>query len=198
MSVPVLVLDNYDSFTWNLVQLLGQLGAEAAVVRNDAAPLAALLARRPAGVVVSPGPGAPESAGVSVAAVAAFARAGVPVWGVCLGHQAIAAAFGGRVRRAPRLRHGRTAAIEHGGAGLLVGLPSPFEATVYHSLVVDEARWPAALEVTARGPDGEVMALRHRTLPAEGVQFHPESVLSEHGAAIAARFLARCRSRAAA
>jgi anthranilate synthase/aminodeoxychorismate synthase-like glutamine amidotransferase len=194
----ILVLDNYDSFTWNLVQLIETLGAEVTVARNDAAPAAELARRRPHGVVVSPGPGTPERAGATLDVVERFAADGVPLLGVCLGHQAIGVACGGRVRRAHAPRHGKTAAIAHDGTGVLAGLASPLEAALYHSLVLDEDAWPPALAVTARGPEGEVMALRHRTLPLHGVQFHPESVLTPHGAAIVANFLARCGVRAAA
>jgi anthranilate synthase/aminodeoxychorismate synthase-like glutamine amidotransferase len=192
------MIDNYDSFTFNLVHLLAGLGAEVEVIRNDAAPLSALVARRPDGVVVSPGPGTPSSGGVSVEAVRRFAERGVPVLGVCLGHQALAVAWGGRVRRAPTLAHGKTAPIRHCGRGVFAGLPSPFEATLYHSLVVDPDFCPSELEATAWGPHGEIMGLRHRSLPAEGVQFHPESILTREGPALIARFADSCRQGAAA
>jgi anthranilate synthase/aminodeoxychorismate synthase-like glutamine amidotransferase len=188
----LIVIDNYDSFTYNLVQYLGELGAETDVVRNDVAPLDELVARAPSGVVISPGPGRPEDAGVSVPAVAAFGGRGVPLLGVCLGQQAIGEAFGGRVVRARALMHGKTSPIFHDGRGVFEGLPDGFEATRYHSLVVEEASFPTALEVAARCPDGEIMALRHRTLPIHGVQFHPESILTGEGKRLLGNFLALC------
>jgi len=191
-AASLLVLDNHDSFTWNLVQALEAMGAGVAVVRRDADAVAALRHARPDGVVVSPGPGAPEDAGAAVALVRAAAAAGLPLLGVCLGHQALAVAFGGRVGRAATPRHGKTAPIRHDGRGLFAGLPDPLEAMLYHSLVVDEAALPPALEVSARGPAGEVMALRHRRLPLDGVQFHPESIGTPAGGPLLARFLARC------
>jgi anthranilate synthase/aminodeoxychorismate synthase-like glutamine amidotransferase len=193
----LLVIDNYDSFTYNLVQYLGELGAELDVVRNDAAPLAELVASRPAGVVISPGPGRPEDAGVTPDAVRAFGEAGVPLLGVCLGHQAIGAAFGGRVVRARTLMHGKTSKIHHDRRGVFRGLPDPLEATRYHSLVVEASTCPAELEVSARTDDGEIMGLRHRELPVEGVQFHPESILTHEGKALLANFLERCAGGAA-
>ena len=183
----VLVLDNYDSFTYNLVQYLGELGAELEVVRNDAAGADELLERAPARLVVSPGPGGPGEAGVSVAAVRRFAEAGVPVLGVCLGLQALAAAFGGAVARGEPV-HGKTADVAHDGRTIFAGLESPLVAARYHSLVVDPAL-PDCLEASARA-GGTVMALRHRELPAEGVQFHPESVLTPDGMALLRNFLA--------
>jgi anthranilate synthase/aminodeoxychorismate synthase-like glutamine amidotransferase len=189
----LLLIDNYDSFTYNLVQLLETLGADVEVVRNDAASAGALAARRPDGVVLSPGPGAPEGAGASVAAARSFAAARVPVLGVCLGHQAIGVAFGGRVARARVARHGKVARIRHDGAGAFAGVANPLDAALYHSLVLAEDDLPAELVVTARSPEGEVMAVRHRALPVEGVQFHPESVLSPGGGAIVANFVATCR-----
>ncbi|MBL9086218.1 MAG: aminodeoxychorismate/anthranilate synthase component II [Planctomycetia bacterium] len=193
----MVVVDNYDSFTHNLAHLLAQLGADVAVVRNDGATVAEVLAARPAGVVLSPGPLSPAEAGISVALVRACARATppVPVFGVCLGHQAIGVAFGGRVGRAVRPVHGRATAVRSTRRGLLAGLPRTFRAARYHSLVVDEASLPAALEVVARSPEGEVMAVAHRTLPVDGVQFHPESFLTPHGPAILAAFLRRCGLR---
>jgi anthranilate synthase component II len=188
----LLVIDNYDSFTYNLVQYLGELGAEVEVVRNDAATIEVLLALRPAGVAISPGPGRPEGAGVSMAAVVAFGERGTPVLGVCLGHQAIGACYGGRIVRARSLMHGKTSWIEHDRRGVFAGLPTPMEATRYHSLAVEAASCPAALEVSARTPDGEIMGLRHRALPVEGVQFHPESILTAHGKRLLGNFLARC------
>jgi anthranilate synthase component 2 len=188
----VLVIDNYDSFTYNLVQYLGELGAEAEVFRNDAAGCDELLARAPAGVVISPGPGEPGQAGVSVEMVRACAARGLPLLGVCLGHQAIGLAFGGRIVRARSIMHGKVSEISHDGKGVFEGIASPFEATRYHSLVIEEASVPAVLEVSARSPDGEIMAVRHRERPIEGVQFHPESILTREGKPLLRRFLARC------
>ncbi len=188
------MIDNYDSFTYNLVQYLGELGAEVDVVRNDAEPLDALVERHPDGVVVSPGPGVPEDAGVSVEAIGRFGRAGVPVLGVCLGHQALGVASGGRIVRARSIMHGKTSKIEHDGRGVFAGLPQPFEATRYHSLVIDSDGFPDSLEVTARTPDGEIMGARHREWPAEGVQFHPESILTASGHDLLRNFLERCGS----
>jgi anthranilate synthase component 2 len=191
--VKLLVIDNYDSFTYNLVQYLGELGAELDVVRNDAEPLEAMVARRPAGVVISPGPGRPEDAGVTVPAVRAFGEGGTPLLGVCLGHQGIGEAFGGRVVRARTLMHGKTSRIHHDGRGVFAGLPQDFEATRYHSLVVEPASLPAVLEAAAHTDDGEIMGLRHRTLPIHGVQFHPESILTAEGKRLLGNFLALCR-----
>jgi anthranilate synthase/aminodeoxychorismate synthase-like glutamine amidotransferase len=193
--VEVLVVDNYDSFTYNLVQSLRKLGARVVVRRNDEASLATLRERRPAGLLVSPGPGAPDGAGVSVAAVRRFGRAGVPVFGVCLGHQAIGAAFGGRVVRARSPMHGKTTPILHAGAGVFRDLPTPFDATRYPSLVIERSSCPAVLEVTARTPDGEIMGVRHRNLPVEGVQFHPESILTVLGEHLLRNFLDDCRRK---
>ena len=192
----VLVIDNYDSFTYNLVQYLGELGAEVEVVRNDAESVDALLAREPDGVVISPGPGAPEQAGVSIEVVKRFGERGVPLLGVCLGHQSIGVAFGGRVGRARRLMHGKTSEMHHSGQGVFAGLPAPFTATRYHSLVIEPEHCPDCLEVTARSEDGEIMGVRHRTLPVEGVQFHPESILTQSGKQLLANFLAVCRRSA--
>ncbi len=186
----ILVIDNYDSFTYNLVQLVAALGADVRVERNDAVTAAQVVAMSPAGVIVSPGPGLPADAGASVDVVRAAAGAGIPVLGVCLGHQAIAEAFGGRVVRAPRPVHGKTADVFHSGEGLLAGMPNPFTATRYHSLVVDLPSLPLELEVTARTEDGLVMAMRHRSLPVYGVQFHPESVLTPEGVTVLENFLA--------
>jgi anthranilate synthase component 2 len=193
--VEVLIVDNYDSFTYNLVQSLRKLGARVDVRRNDEVSLATLRERRPAGLLVSPGPGAPDGAGVSVAAVRRFGRAGVPVFGVCLGHQAIGAAFGGRVVRARAPMHGKTTPILHTGAGVFRDLPTPFDATRYHSLVIEGSSCPAVLEVTARTPDGEIMGVRHRNLPVEGVQFHPESILTVLGEHLLRNFLDDCRRK---
>jgi anthranilate synthase/aminodeoxychorismate synthase-like glutamine amidotransferase len=191
----VLVLDNYDSFTFNLVQYLGELGAELEVVRNDAATVEELLARRPERVVVSPGPCTPAEAGVSVEATRAFAEAGTPVLGVCLGHQALVTAFGGRVVRGEPV-HGKIARVEHDGRTIFEGLESPLVAARYHSLVAEPDSLPAELETSAWSGD-VVMAVRHRELPAEGVQFHPESVLTGHGHALLGNFLAQGATAAA-
>ena len=176
----VVVIDNYDSFTFNLVQYLAELGAEVRVVRNDAIDVAGLAALEPAGVLLGPGPGAPPSAGITLDVIRELG-ATLPMLGVCLGHQALAEAFGDKVVRASRLMHGRTSEIHHDGRGVFRGLPDPFTATRYHSLIVEESTLPDCLEISARTPEGEIMALRHRTLPLEGVQFHPESFLTEHG-----------------
>jgi para-aminobenzoate synthetase component 2 len=189
---PVLVVDNFDSFVYNLVQYLGQLGVPSVVRRNDAVTTAELVDLDVAGVLLSPGPGTPTDAGVTVPMVRAAAEAGLPVLGVCLGHQAIAQAFGGVVVRAPELLHGKTSQVVHDGAGVLAGLPSPFTATRYHSLAVDAGSVPDELEVTGRTASGIVMALRHRELPIEGVQFHPESVLTEGGHQLLATWLGTC------
>jgi para-aminobenzoate synthetase component 2 len=189
----VLVIDNYDSFVYNLVQYMSQLGAQVVVVRNDEIRPDDIGAYADAngidGVLVSPGPGTPEDAGISMAAVQASAASGRPLLGVCLGHQAIGAVFGGTVSRAAELLHGKTSAVEHGGAGVLVGVPSPFTATRYHSLAVEEDTLPPEIEVTGRTATGVVMALRHRELPIEGVQFHPESVLTQGGHLMLANWL---------
>jgi len=186
----ILVVDNYDSFTYNLVQYLGELGAVVDVHRNDAIDVAGVARLAPEGILISPGPGTPDEAGVTLAVVSELG-ARIPLLGVCLGHQAIGQAFGGSVVRAPRLMHGRTSPIEHGGVGVFAGLPSPFRATRYHSLIVAREGLPAELEVTAWTAEGEIMGLRHRTLPIEGVQFHPESFLTEHGHAMLRSFLRR-------
>jgi para-aminobenzoate synthetase component 2 len=188
----ILVVDNYDSFVFNLAQYLGQLGAETVVRRND--EVQPTDARGYDGVLLSPGPGTPEDAGVSVEMVAACEDEGVPLLGVCLGHQAIAVAHGATVRRAAELLHGKTSEVEHEGAGVLHDLPRPFIATRYHSLAVDESTLPAELPVTGRTPSGVVMALRHRDKPVEGVQFHPESVLTQGGHLLLASWLQQCGS----
>jgi para-aminobenzoate synthetase component 2 len=192
VSRPVLVVDNFDSFVYNLVQYLGQLGVRCIVRRNDAVTVDELADLDVAGVLLSPGPGTPSAAGVTVPMVRAAADAGTPVLGVCLGHQAIAEAFGAEIVRAPELLHGKTSEVVHSGAGVLAGLPSPFTATRYHSLAVDLATVPDELEVTGSTPSGIVMALRHRELPIEGVQFHPESVLTEGGHRLLATWLETC------
>ena len=183
----VFIVDNYDSFTWNLAQELGELGAEVEVARNDAFALDDLDRDRPDGIVISPGPGRPDDAGLSNDVVRRFAGA-VPILGVCLGHQCIGEVFGGTVVRAPELMHGKTSAIEHDGQGVFVGLPEPFDATRYHSLVVAEETVPDVLEITARS-HGLVMGLRHRELPVEGIQFHPESILTSAGMDLLGNFL---------
>jgi anthranilate synthase/aminodeoxychorismate synthase-like glutamine amidotransferase len=190
--MQLLMIDNYDSFTYNLVQYLGELGAVIDVLRNDAASLEEIVERGAEGVVISPGPGRPEAAGVSVAAVKAFARRGTPVLGVCLGHQAIGEAFGGRIALARTIMHGKTSPIHHDQRGVFEGVPTPLEATRYHSLVVDPDSCPPALDVSAHSPDGEIMGLRHRELPIEGVQFHPESILTPEGKRLLSNFLSRC------
>lgn len=174
----VVVVDNYDSFTFNLVQYLAELGAEVRVFRNDAIDLAGIEALAPSGVLVGPGPGRPDESGVSLDVIRNGTR---PVLGVCLGHQAIGELFGGRVIRAERLMHGRTSPVEHDGRGVFEGLPSPFTATRYHSLLVERDTFPESLEISAWTAEGEIMGLRHRERPIEGVQFHPESFLTEHG-----------------
>lgn len=192
----ILVVDNYDSFVFNLVQYLGQLGAQTDVKRNDTVDLDAL--EDYDGVLLSPGPGIPEDAGCSVAMVGVCEQRGLPLLGVCLGHQAIAVAHGATVSRAPELLHGKTSEVEHARAGVLHPLPSPFTATRYHSLAVEEATLPPELQVTARTAGGVVMALRHRDQPIEGVQFHPESVLTQGGHLLLAAWLGQCGDPAAA
>jgi len=183
----VLVIDNYDSFTYNLVQYLGELGAEPCVYRNDQVTLDEIAALRPARIVISPGPGTPDDGGISNDVIRALGPT-MPVLGVCLGHQCIGQVYGGLVTRAPRLMHGKTSSVYHNGHGLFNGVPSPFTATRYHSLIVEEPL-PEALQVTAFTRDGEVMALQHREYPVVGVQFHPESILTEHGRRILQNFL---------
>jgi anthranilate synthase component II len=191
----LLMIDNYDSFTWNLVQYLQELGEEVRVVRNDELAVDAIDALAPARIVISPGPCTPNEAGVSVEVLQRLG-ARIPVFGVCLGHQAIGQAFGGSVVRAKTIMHGKTSPIRHRGEGVFAGLPDPFDATRYHSLVVERESLPESLEITAwtEGADGgfdEIMGLRHRELPIEGVQFHPESILTEHGHAMLKNFLER-------
>lgn len=183
----VVVIDNYDSFTYNLVQYLGELGADPTVFRNDAVTLDELRKMQPTQIVISPGPGTPQDGGVSNEVIRELGPE-VPVLGVCLGHQCIGEVFGGKVSRAPRLMHGKTSAVYHKGRGLFYGVPSPFQATRYHSLIVEEPL-PDFLEVTAFTSQGEVMALAHKDFPIVGVQFHPESILTEHGKKILKNFL---------
>lgn len=187
----ILLIDNYDSFTYNLYQLLSVLGAEVEVVRNDAVSVDDIAALRPAGIVISPGPGDPTGAGISCEVIRNFAGR-VPILGVCLGHQCLGAAFGGTIRRAPDLMHGKTSLVHHRGEGVFAGVPEPFEAVRYHSLCVDRANLPASLEITAETADGTIMGLRHREFDVEGVQFHPESVLTREGPALLQNFLGRC------
>ena len=187
-TIRLLMIDNYDSFTYNLVQYLGELGADVDVHRNDAITVDEIRARQPAGIVISPGPCTPREAGVSVEVVHRLGG-DVPILGVCLGHQSVAAAFGARIVRADRIMHGKTSPIRHDGAGVFRGLDDGFEATRYHSLVVDPATIPAELERTAWTDAGEIMGLRHRELPIEGVQFHPESILTRIGKALLENYL---------
>ena len=188
MGARVLVVDNYDSFVYNLVQYLGELGAEPVVYRNDALTVEEAAALGADAVLISPGPGRPADAGISNAVIERLGH-DTPLLGVCLGHQCIGEVFGGRVVRAPAVMHGKTSLVHHTGAGVMAGLPDPFEATRYHSLVVERATLPAVLEVTAETADGVVMGLRHRTLPIEGVQFHPESILTSEGRTLLGNFL---------
>ncbi len=185
----VLVLDSYDSFVYNLVQYLGELGAEPIVYRNDALTVNQAVALQPDAVLLSPGPGRPEEAGILCESVLAFAEIGTPVLGVCLGHQGIGHVYGGSVVRAPELMHGKTSLVRHGGRGVFVDLPNPLQATRYHSLVIDPATMPDCLEVTARTDDGIVMGIRHRERAVEGVQFHPESILTAAGHHLLRNFL---------
>jgi len=185
----LLLIDNYDSFTWNLVHYLGELGADVAVHRNDALDVQAAMALNPSGILLSPGPCDPDQAGICLALTAAAAEAEIPLMGVCLGHQTIGQAFGGDVIRCHEIVHGKMGTMHHTGQGLFAGLPSPFEATRYHSLVVDPATLPDCLAVTAHLEDGTIMGLQHKTLPIHGVQFHPESIASEHGHALLKNFM---------
>ncbi len=186
----ILVVDNYDSFVFNLVQYLQQLGADCTVIRNDEVQASA--ASDYDGVLISPGPGTPEEAGVSIAMIEYCAEHAIPLFGVCLGHQAIGVAFGATVSRAPELLHGKTSQVHHTGAGVFNSLPTPFTATRYHSLAVEPATIGEDLEVTGKTESGVVMSMRHKTLPIEGVQFHPESVLTEHGHLMLANWLTQC------
>jgi len=188
----ILVLDNYDSFTYNLVQYLGELGADVSVRRNDAVSMQEIEALKPSHIVISPGPCTPNEAGVTLELIARFAGR-VPLLGVCLGHQAIGQAFGGKVVRARRVMHGKTSRIGHDGKGIFEKIPNRFLATRYHSLAVERASLPACLDVTADAEDGEIMGLRHRSLPVEGVQFHPEALLTEHGREMLQNFIRATR-----
>jgi anthranilate synthase component 2 len=190
----LLMIDNYDSFTYNLVQYLGELGADVKVVRNDEIALDEVERMRPELIVVSPGPCSPNEAGISLGLIERLGGA-VPILGVCLGHQAIGQAYGGKVVHAKRLMHGKTSPIHHAGQGVFAGLPSPFTATRYHSLAVERESLPDCLEVTAWTDDGEIMGLRHKRLAVEGVQFHPEAILTEHGHAMLKNFLVAGRGR---
>ncbi|MFC5005272.1 aminodeoxychorismate/anthranilate synthase component II [Dactylosporangium cerinum] len=187
----VLVIDNYDSFVFNLVQYLGQLGVDCDVRRNDEISVDEVGAAKPAGILLSPGPGTPERAGICMSVIERYAGE-IPIFGVCLGHQAFGAAFGATVTRAPELLHGKTSLVSHSGQGVLKGLPDPFIATRYHSLAVVESTLPPQIEVTGRTESGVIMAMRHRELPIEGVQFHPESVLTQGGHLMLANWLAAC------
>ena len=191
----ILVIDNYDSFVFNLVQYLGQLGAKCDVVRNDAVKVSD--ADNYDGVLISPGPGTPEDAGISMEMIKYCGVKKIPLFGVCLGHQAIAAVFGAKVSRAPELLHGKTSQVHHHQSGVFNELPSPFTATRYHSLAVERDSVPAELEITSATESGVVMGLRHKSLPIEGVQFHPESVLTEHGHAMLANWLTECGDKEA-
>ena len=185
----ILVIDNYDSFTFNLVHYLLELGAKTHVVRNDALTVAAAMALQPQAILLSPGPCTPNEAGICLDLIAAAAAVRLPLFGVCLGHQALGQAFGGTVMRAPQVMHGKTSAMTHDGTGVFAGLPSPFAATRYHSLIVREDDLPECLIVNARSPDGLIMGMHHRDLPLHGVQFHPESIATEHGHDLLANFL---------
>lgn len=189
-KTKILVVDNYDSFVFNLVQYLGQLGAETTVVRND--EVSAAEASKYDGVLISPGPGTPEAAGVSIEMINYCADQKIPLFGVCLGHQAIGVAFGATVSRAPELLHGKTSLVKHQGTGIYQNLPSPFTATRYHSLAIERDTVPSELTITGETDGGIVMSVRHKILPIEGVQFHPESVLTEHGHAMLANWLTEC------
>jgi len=190
VATKILVVDNYDSFVYNLVQYLAQLGAECTVVRND--EVEASEAKNYDGVLISPGPGTPERAGISIAMIKYCAEKNIPLFGVCLGHQAIGVAFGATVSRAPELLHGKTSQVHHSGAGIFNSIPTPFTATRYHSLAVEPATISEDLEVTGKTESGVVMSMRHKSLPIEGVQFHPESVLTEHGHLMLANWLTQC------
>ncbi|MCF3972272.1 anthranilate synthase component II [Paracoccus salsus] len=194
----ILLIDNYDSFTWNLVHYLGEAGAEVSVRRNDQITVPEALATSPDGIVISPGPCDPAQAGICLDLIRAAADRAIPLFGVCLGHQAIGEAFGGKVVRANRILHGKVDAISHDGSGVFSGLPSPLNATRYHSLTVQPESLPDCLRVTATSDDGTIMGLVHTSLPVEGVQFHPESIASEYGHEMIRNFLSRCRKDEAA
>ena len=185
----LLLIDNYDSFTYNLVHYVGELGADVVVKRNDALTVQDAMAMNPSGILLSPGPCDPDQAGICLALAQAAAETGTPLLGVCLGHQTIGQAFGGKVVRHSEIVHGKMGHVHHTGQGVFAGLPSPFQATRYHSLVVDRATCPEVLDITAELEDGTIMGLKHRDLPIEGVQFHPESIASEHGHALLRNFL---------
>lgn len=185
----LLLIDNYDSFTYNLVHYVGELGAQVVVKRNDALNVQEAMGMNPAGILLSPGPCDPDQAGICLALVEAAAETGIPLLGVCLGHQSIGQAFGGKVVRHSEIVHGKMGQMQHTGKGVFAGLPSPFEATRYHSLVVERETLPDTLEITAELEDGTIMGLQHRTLPIHGVQFHPESIASQHGHALLKNFL---------
>ena len=189
----LLLIDNYDSFTYNLVHYLGELGADVVVHRNDALNLQEAMALNPAGILLSPGPCDPAQAGICLALTTAAAEARIPLMGVCLGHQTIGEAFGGQVERCHEIVHGKMGQMHHTGRGLFAGLPSPFEATRYHSLIVNRDTLPDSLEITAELTDGTIMGLQHKELPIHGVQFHPESIASEHGHALLQNFLAEMK-----
>ena len=189
----LLLIDNYDSFTYNLVHYLGELGADVVVHRNDALNVQEAMALNPAGILLSPGPCDPAQAGICLALTTAAAEARIPLMGVCLGHQTIGEAFGGRVERCHEIVHGKMGQMHHTGRGLFAGLPSPFEATRYHSLIVNRDTLPDSLEITAELTDGTIMGLQHKELPIHGVQFHPESIASEHGHALLQNFLAEMK-----
>jgi len=186
----LLVIDNYDSFTYNLVQFLGELKQDVKVVRNDEIPASAIADMAPSHIVISPGPCTPNEAGISLDVIKTYAGK-IPILGVCLGHQSIGQAFGGKIVRAARVMHGKTSMIQHDGKGVFSGLPNPFEATRYHSLLIERASIPDSLEITAHTAENEIMAVRHKTLPVEGVQFHPESFLTKAGKDLLANFIAK-------
>jgi anthranilate synthase component 2 len=188
----LLIIDNYDSFTYNLVQYFGELGADVHVHRNDALTLEQIAAWQPQAIVISPGPCTPSEAGISVPLIQRFAGK-IPILGVCLGHQAIGQAFGGKIVRAERVMHGKVSRVTHDGSGVFVNVPSPFTATRYHSLAIERTTVPSCLEITATADDGEIMGVRHREWPVEGVQFHPEAILTEHGHALLRNFLDRAK-----
>lgn len=191
----LLLIDNYDSFTYNLVHYLGELGAQTHVERNDRITVSAALALRPLGIILSPGPCDPDKAGICLEMIAAAAAQQLPLFGVCLGHQAIGQALGGKIIRAPQIMHGKVDEVSHNGAGVFAGLPSPFKATRYHSLVIDPQTLPDCLTPTAQVQDGTIMGVSHKSLPIHGVQFHPESIASEHGHQLLQNFLDLCKER---